>query len=166
MNAGTIFVKEWRCLSVRQPWANLNVGGIKDVENRIWNTDYRGPLLIHAGLIREYPSFTQEQVSHMYQQRFDNLHGEPLQLGGIVGTVDLIGVINDSSSPWAMRGQHHWQLANAKPLPFTSLPGKQRFFTVYEWEDPDGSRVFGFDRPWDTAPRKVQGVSLEKLDER
>lgn len=36
-------------LSVRQPWtwAILSVG--KSIENRTWRTDYRGPLLLHAG---------------------------------------------------------------------------------------------------------------------
>ncbi len=37
-----------KTLSVRQPYAWLLVNGIKDVENRTWNTPYRGPLLIHA----------------------------------------------------------------------------------------------------------------------
>lgn len=35
-------------LSVRQPWADLIVDGIKDVENRTWSTDFRGRLLVHA----------------------------------------------------------------------------------------------------------------------
>ena len=33
-------------LSIKQPWANLIVGGKKTIETRIWQTDYRGPLLI------------------------------------------------------------------------------------------------------------------------
>lgn len=36
-------------LSIRQPWADLILWGIKDVENRTWATDFRGRLLIHAG---------------------------------------------------------------------------------------------------------------------
>ena len=39
-----------KALSVRQPWAELIVAGLKDVENRTWRTDYRGPVLIHAGM--------------------------------------------------------------------------------------------------------------------
>ena len=35
-------------LSIRQPWADLIVDGVKDVENRTWATDFRGPILIHA----------------------------------------------------------------------------------------------------------------------
>jgi hypothetical protein len=38
-----------KALSIRQPWAWLIVTGYKDIENRSWRTNYRGPLLIHAG---------------------------------------------------------------------------------------------------------------------
>ena len=37
------------CLSMHQPWASLLVYGIKRVEGRGWNTDFRGRLWIHAG---------------------------------------------------------------------------------------------------------------------
>jgi len=35
-----------KCLSVKQPWANLIASGQKTIETRTWATDYRGPLLI------------------------------------------------------------------------------------------------------------------------
>lgn len=38
-----------RALTVRQPWATCIASGRKTVENRTWNTTYRGPLAIHAG---------------------------------------------------------------------------------------------------------------------
>src|SRR5437016_10859136 len=38
-----------KALSVRQPWAWLIVNGHKDIENRSWQTKFRGKLLIHAG---------------------------------------------------------------------------------------------------------------------
>ena len=37
------------CLTMHQPWASLLVHGIKRVEGRGWNTDFRGRLWIHAG---------------------------------------------------------------------------------------------------------------------
>lgn len=39
-----------KCLSVRQPWADLLVSGRRGLEIRKWNTSYRGDLLIHASL--------------------------------------------------------------------------------------------------------------------
>jgi hypothetical protein len=38
-----------KCLSIRQPWAWLVCVGAKQVENRSWNTTYRGVIAIHAG---------------------------------------------------------------------------------------------------------------------
>ena len=38
-----------RALTVRQPWASLIALGHKRIETRSWKTDYRGPLVIHAG---------------------------------------------------------------------------------------------------------------------
>ncbi|GHT65427.1 hypothetical protein FACS1894110_07270 [Spirochaetia bacterium] len=37
-----------KTLSIRQPYATLVCRGIKTVENRTWDTKYRGKLLIHA----------------------------------------------------------------------------------------------------------------------
>jgi hypothetical protein len=38
-----------KCLSIRQPWAWAILHGGKRIENRTWNTTYRGPILLHAG---------------------------------------------------------------------------------------------------------------------
>ena len=46
-----------KIISVRQPWAYLIVAGYKPVENRTWNTSYRGPLLIHASQAMEENDF-------------------------------------------------------------------------------------------------------------
>jgi hypothetical protein len=39
-----------KILSIRQPWAYLITRGSKNIENRGWPTNYRGPVLIHASL--------------------------------------------------------------------------------------------------------------------
>jgi hypothetical protein len=41
-----------KALSIRQPWAWAIVSGLKTIENRSWQTNYRGPLLIHAAKSR------------------------------------------------------------------------------------------------------------------
>lgn len=35
-----------KCLSVKQPWANLIASGQKTIETRLWATPYRGEILI------------------------------------------------------------------------------------------------------------------------
>jgi hypothetical protein len=56
-----------RALTIRQPYAWAVAAGRKRVENRSWFTDYRGPVLIHAGKSRE---------------ELAALEGDPPRLGG------------------------------------------------------------------------------------
>lgn len=42
-----------KCLTIKQPWASLIVEGYKEYEFRSWKTNYRGKILIHAGLSKE-----------------------------------------------------------------------------------------------------------------
>lgn len=43
-----------RALTICQPYAHLIARGEKPIENRVWRTAYRGPLLIHAGKSRDW----------------------------------------------------------------------------------------------------------------
>lgn len=45
-----------KILTVCQPYADLIARGVKRIENRSWATNYRGPLLIHAGKSRAWLS--------------------------------------------------------------------------------------------------------------
>jgi|LSQX01.3.fsa_nt_gb hypothetical protein len=38
-----------KVITIKQPWASLIANGYKEYEFRTWKTNYRGPLLIHAG---------------------------------------------------------------------------------------------------------------------
>ena len=37
-----------KCLSLKQPYAELVVSGLKTIELRTWNTKFRGQFLVHA----------------------------------------------------------------------------------------------------------------------
>lgn len=39
-----------KVLTIKEPWATLIVNGYKKYEFRSWKTNYRGKILIHAGL--------------------------------------------------------------------------------------------------------------------
>ncbi|MFC6370446.1 ASCH domain-containing protein [Nonomuraea thailandensis] len=97
-----------RMLTVRQPWAALLVTGIKDVENRSWVTPYRGRLLIHAGLKTDAEGF------ELMEELGVALDG-PLLRGAIVGSVNLVEIRQDSTSPWARPGENHWLVTDARP---------------------------------------------------
>ena len=38
-----------KVITIKQPFASLIIAGLKEYEFRTWKTNYRGPILIHAG---------------------------------------------------------------------------------------------------------------------
>ena len=79
-----------KVLSVRQPWAYLIVAGYKDIENRKWYTNHRGPLLIHASLGTDPENFMPKQRKWIEESGIDI--PEDLPRGAIVGSVNLTAV--------------------------------------------------------------------------
>ncbi|MGO8997704.1 MAG: hypothetical protein ACLQVI_30675 [Polyangiaceae bacterium] len=114
-----------RCLAVRQPWAWALVSGFKDVENRSWSTDYRGPIAILG-------STTKTEVNQLAKAHDLGSLGSPF--GAILGVVDLVDIVPLSesleSNPWAW-GPQCWLVANARtfavPIP---CKGKLNLFTL------------------------------------
>ncbi len=68
-----------KALTISQPFASLIASGEKWVENRTWETRYRGPLAIHAG------------KGTQYLTRRD-LDGYPA--GAVVAVAQLVGCAN------------------------------------------------------------------------
>jgi hypothetical protein len=92
-------------LTVRQPWASAIFYAGKDVENRTWSTGYRGRLWIHAGAAttRAEPDAWAEAHGHWAPE-------EPLPRGVILGNVELVEVVRDADSLWALPEHYHWVL--------------------------------------------------------
>ena len=113
-----------KALSILQPWAWLIVTGAKDIENRTWRTDFRGPVLIHAG--KTYPKTDYEDDADLYQpdypQRLD-------MIGGIVGVATITGCVRYSSSRW-FNGPWGFALRDARACPLIPLRGQLGFFDV------------------------------------
>ena len=42
-----------KVLTIKEPWASLIINGYKKYEFRSWKTNYRGKILIHAGMSLE-----------------------------------------------------------------------------------------------------------------
>jgi len=119
-----------RTLSVRQPWAWLIVNGHKPIENRDWETMYRGPVLIHAGktLTKAYHAEVSAHVLDTFGITVPAI--EALERGGVVGRADLVSVVRESDSLWFQGDCFGFVLANAQPLPFTPWKGQLQFFDV------------------------------------
>lgn len=113
-----------RVLSVRQPWAWLIVTGQKDVENRSWSTTHRGQIAIHAGKTTDLAGF-----------KFCAAHGielpGQLTAGAVIGAVDLVEIVEDSGSMWAIEGCNHWLLADARVLGTSvAMTGRLQLFAA------------------------------------
>jgi ASCH domain len=116
-----------RALSIKQPWSHAILRHGKDVENRSWSTNYRGPMLIHAS---KKPDA--DAVARLTAEGYEIPND--LQTGGIVGVVDVIDCVQNHPSRWAVDGEWHWVLANARPLPFKPCNGRLGLF------DPEPKR--------------------------
>jgi hypothetical protein len=129
-----------KCLSVRAPWwlAILRFG--KDIENRDWSTRLRGTVYLHASSWFRPREILQDidSIAHICKvtgQPFFGMLIDYLKAGcgRIVGKVDIVDCVSQSSSPWFF-GKFGFVLANPvafeRPIPFKGALG---FFDV-----PDG----------------------------
>ena len=72
-----------KALSIRQPFIEMILSGQKEFEFRDWQTDYRGPMLLHASnalIIETYQD---------YETEFELPPIQDCQRGGIVGRCNL-----------------------------------------------------------------------------
>jgi hypothetical protein len=114
------------CLSVRQPWADFIVLGVKDVENRSFRIQYRGPLLIHASKTYDDDAgFTNREARTLKRAGIDPMDYES-HFGFIIGKVDVIDCVTDHQSEY-FEGRYGWVLKNAKrlrqPIPWKGAVG-------------------------------------------
>lgn len=121
-----------KAISVRQPFAWLIVNGFKDIENRSWNTKFRGPVLIHASSARPTKAEVERARTLLKStagwdaaQRLP--HAPFYELGGFVGMATITGTCKSSDSPW-FYGPHGYQLKDALPLRFRPFRGRLSFF--------------------------------------
>ena len=123
-----------RCLTIRQPWAELIVRGRKRVENRSWRTTHRGPLAIHAGLSRRWYA---ENPPLLRPKGIRFPAEESVAFGAILGIVDVVDCVpiedwraRCPGDPFA-KGPCCWVLRNPrrlkKPVIYT---GQRRMFDL------------------------------------
>ena len=125
--------KTYRVLSIQPPWAWAVIFAGKDVENRSWSTRHRGPLLIHASskkFVGEELEDLRHDIAATGGLSLDEVPAE-FPRSQILGLVDLIDVVDDSSSPWA-GGDEEWVLARPRPLARTILNVKGKL-NLWSW---------------------------------
>lgn len=113
-----------KVLSIQQPWAELIVSGLKDIENRDWPTKFRGEFLIHAS-----KRFDKESLKFI-SENFGIYEGKTemdFLLGGIVGKSEIIDCVIKSDSPWFF-GKFGFVLHNSQRINFIPIKGKLGFW--------------------------------------
>lgn len=116
-----------KALTIKQPWAQLIVDGIKPIENRTWKTNFRGRVYVHAGAkqpkafshhlttdqLADFHSYIDQDVYGCYAT--SNLLGD-WTLSAIIGEVDIIDCVINHQSIWAEQSFipeiWNWVLAN------------------------------------------------------
>lgn len=114
-----------KALSILQPWAWLIANGHKDIENRVWRTNFRGEFLIHAG---KRWGWEQEEDRDDVARWFPDIElPTSFDLGGIVGRARVVDCVSEHDSPW-FNGPFGFVIADATPLPFAPCRGALNFF--------------------------------------
>lgn len=121
-----------KALSIRQPWAWLIVNGYKTVENRDWNTKYRGRFFVHAS--KKIDVIGYEWIN----KNFPEIElPDTFETGGIIGTARLINTVHESEfrylaskdKPWFV-GEYGFILDEGKPCELRPCRGQLYFFDV------------------------------------
>jgi hypothetical protein len=115
-----------RALTIRQPWVGAFFADAnpKDIENRSFATEYRGPVLLQAGqLLAEDPTAmsTVERLIGKVPWLGAHSSGTQWAMGAVVGVADLVSIhrVDDcrgGCSPWALPARAHWRFENARLL--------------------------------------------------
>jgi hypothetical protein len=87
---------EGMCLTMHQPWASLLVYGIKRIEGRGWNTDYRGRLWIHAASKIPEPDLIKSTVQSYTEIRNGWKFPDNYPTSCLLGCVDVVDCISIS----------------------------------------------------------------------
>lgn len=122
-----------KALSVKQPWAWLIIHGDKNIENRTWKTNCRGPLAIHAS-----KSWDQEGYERLLEDDpeilLPNHKYKKYKFGGIIGLCNLEDILPNNTKysccNWHEKGFFGWYLTDRRPLPFKAVRGRQGLFEV------------------------------------
>lgn len=127
-----------KTITIKQPWASLIVEGIKDVENRSWKTNFRGRVLVHAGLDKRLTTLsptslmTTSQVNALMNSDVNySLNDFKFrQLGAIIGSVEIVDCVKRYDSVWADQIGWKWVLANPIKFdePVGNVKGKLSFW--------------------------------------
>ncbi len=161
-----------RCLSIQQPWSWLIANGIKDIENRTWDTRYRGFILIHAGKTIDGTGFIGDTLNRPYWRERLSLAAldampqkrDDYDLGGIIGYATLKDVVTKYDSPWFI-GPYGFVLTQRRTIDFIPLRGQLGLFDVPAEIEAQINEIRD-ERAWDADLKDMAQIKREWRDYR
>lgn len=136
-----------KAISIKQPYASLICEGIKDIENRSWQTHYRGPIYIHASAKPTKLKFkipNQASIQEIIISTMLNKVEEEDLFSCIIGQVDIVDCVINHKSIWSEKTIYdeddfdkedpkpiwNWVLANPVLFdkPIINIKGKLSFW--------------------------------------
>ncbi len=130
-----------KAITISQPYASLIASGAKWVENRIWETSYRGPIAIHAGQGRQYLGKCELKAGGYPT-------GKVIAIANLVACVSIAMIMEEADDanperpfglPWTWQeiarhshcsGPWCWILANVRAIEPIDVRGAQRIWNV------------------------------------
>lgn len=127
-----------RALTIKAVYAELIACDLKDVENRSkrWPSTLPLPCTIelHAGKKdgREQGHelediLTPEQLDQLTPKIRAALDRSRLTYGAVIGRIEIVGCVQDSSSAWALPEMYHWIIGEVErypePIPYRGQLG-------------------------------------------
>ena len=101
-----------KALTIKEPWATLMIEGYKKYEFRSWKTNYRGKILIHAGMSTELDML----------KRFED-YNLKCSKGAIIGEADIVDCI-------LVDDKFNTELRNVDPIVY----GRSNHVETYAWK--------------------------------
>ena len=106
-----------KVLTIKQPWASLIIDGYKEYEFRSWKTNYRGKILIHAGL-----SIEKDMMKRFEEYNLDYITGAIIGEAVITDCILVDNEFNEKLrciNPLVYARSNHvetyaWKLQNVK----------------------------------------------------
>lgn len=123
-----------RALTLKQPWAWLIIHGCKNIENRPWNTRFRGRFYVHTS--KEHHKVDYDRALQLCNEMGVELppYGSSVyQCGGIIGAATIVTVLpREDVLAWKFQGQYGFVLGYRQPTNFIPCKGALNFWRVPE----------------------------------
>lgn len=131
-------------LTLHEPYASLVAAGVKRFETREWETEYRGPLAIHAGKQCLKPAETTEALDALCRRVFGDEWRARMVSGAIVAVTRLADIqpveaVADELTPEEViagnyaAGRFAWRLEGTRAL---ATPIEHRGYQkLWTWHD-------------------------------